>query len=605
MSRFIISNAENIFEDIKKDLNSSFKCLTDTKLNNLYIATYKKLAIDNKNTFIARNDRNEIIGILTCVGTFFYKKKFATNALEELWKDWNLKYDLSKIKSQCRGCFCISITTNEKCIIFNDDYNLGDCYYNWDESTKKGVVTNVLWNLAKTTKCNLDIIPAYEWCQQFSIIDNKTPYENIYRLKGNEYIEFSNNSFYIKKILLEERKRKLKWDYEKIIEEINLERKENAVLIKENFFNPSLCVTGGLDSRSSLAVLLSQNIDLKLLYWRGNSVMAGSETKDYEIAKKISEETNLKLQVINAESSHFLDNKLENTKWLFKLGEWYGMFGCNSSIFNTFENIGDFIDFGVGSNWLKDCKLCDFKKTEAVFKGNKYVNLETFIEKIYIKEEVKDSITFYEQYKKRIYDEFLEILKEINVEEDKLSKEIVSLFQVEYFKRAESKNYNLANLYTYSFPTLVTKNIYRVLIDTPYKYRENNHLVIDLLIRNSLKELVLIPFYSNLRDMKLNLKKLSMEETKKNKILSFILKFKTLLGKGRIYEFIKWNYHHINNSKQNKEYSEINLWVDPLINYIFKTDFSKNLNKDSYYKKIHFNPKIDLFFLLYSYENKS
>lgn len=383
---------------------------------------------------------------------------------------------------------------------------------------------------------------------------------------------------------------------------------KNARLIKENFSTFSVCATGGMDSRITLAALIQKKLRPRLVYWVGDSIMTGTESQDEKIVTEISKIMNLEKKIVKAPTVSYPDNAGYMETSLKKYGELYHIFGCNKYIFAMYEDeniIGDFHDFGVGTNWLKSCEQAAFPMFQEEFGGDLELTVERVIKKIYFRSEVEQALgDEYEDFYEMVKDEVMTFLEKNHIKNKKLSRENVSLLSLEYFKRANSFNYNMANYYTYSFPVAVTKEISKIIADTDYSFRENNHLVVDLFVHicQSEKALLGIPFYSDIKIQKVDFDKKTMYEPKKILFRKKIVEMKRFLIKGQIYEILRKMYHNLTNKKQGDEYDAIDYWTSPLKEYLNKSDIYCKFDLSEFQKNAHFSSVIDIFFMVWATE---
>jgi hypothetical protein len=470
MSRLIINNKENfIFEKAveysrKAGLNK-FKAFTSGELN---IAVFEKRNISFGNVFW-KNDNEYAVA----TGSLLYKGQKGVKALELILEDFN--GDIIRFKKECLGIYSLLIRKNSCFFLLSDYYGLYDLYYYQDASYFFiGNSLSTLVTVNDLIEINEEMLMAdCIGCGHFDSSDSF--FKNVYRLRGNEYIEIKAGELRINEICYD--RYAINYEYEseeKAIQDILQVLSQSLPDVKCNFEHIAINLTGGLDSRCSLAAFYQAGCDVRLLYGRGRKGETITCENDRAVVQNIADKFKLPLYYMNWEEQH--DSEVEYLKrreYFFQKYGFIDIYEANDRIRLEYEGriqpYPEFMDFGYFGE--------SFRLREWVECGGKeYFTIESFINEYLFRIE-KDGSVGWE----------LKSLKEI-LKRD-ITKWIVlmkipiidGLISVDYFERlrwvaarfGDSRMAFFVNEFTYSFPIYGIPQIHEILLSLPAHVTRN------------------------------------------------------------------------------------------------------------------------------------
>lgn len=531
MARFILSNHMEWIEYLEL-INNKCGFQQSIKISEDYgFINYKKLNINNYNFYEKNGD------FVACNGTMFYKEQFGYKALELLLFDFK-KIDIKKIRKNLIGTYIIIVKYLEKIYIFIDESGNYASYYFLDN--KKYLITNTFYHIAKCVNASLDKMAFIEEINEYCILDNKTIFKNIYRIMYDEMIviNIKNNSFSIKKIEVNNYSLD-SWEFDKVVsliaEKIMYYSRMQFLINQEKI----LFITGGMDSRLSLAGDMSVGVHPVLINWQGCPILMNTKFEDSKVSELIANKVNLVYKEIDV--SNGIAKKMEENSF-DKYGEYARIYGNNKKWFGFFEeNDYCFYDFGYFGETLKGWDLLEQKYSVPM-------SIDNYIE-LYMNRQVHNYINFSGKdkikYKKYISNKIHHICNKFYLNEENLRQEDCMFLYFVYRTHADTKCCNFANIFGYSFNLYSQKELIDYINQIPYEYKLNGK--INLALTNYMyKPLLNIPYFSHCQYMifkeKLNIlvKKVSIK-SKLKKQISIILN-EELIEKIKNYIYPKQNF---------------------------------------------------------------
>jgi asparagine synthase (glutamine-hydrolysing) len=212
-------------------------------------------------------------------------------------------FDLKGIESfkELSGIFCISIydTKLKKLYLVRDIVGVKPLYYHFDISTKKFIFSSLISSILiyfKNKRLNFDALNSYS---NFNRNDyRETFFKDIYKVLPGELVEVYNQSYKRTKIL------NFKFNKNKNESELTGDINKN---FSKQFLSDvpvALSLSGGYDSNIILQELL-KNKGTEFTNYSVTFKDSISFQKDYEVAKKISNQYGVKFNTIEVNSQDF------------------------------------------------------------------------------------------------------------------------------------------------------------------------------------------------------------------------------------------------------------------------------------------------------------
>lgn len=458
-----------------------FKASGNYKNSSIYIYVYKKLRI-NTNNFVEFDD-----GFIIGTGTYIYNNKIDKEALSDIYIDFK-KHGLVNIRNKIIGSFAILINMGEEIYLFVDNNNTYDLYYYL--ANEEVLITNTYWHIFKVKHTDIDEVRMIERTFLNSNLGSATPYKEIKKLLGNEYIYGNKNNWVLKNFNCESTKTTY------CLDNLWLQIKKDYAFLDSLYKRSGICMTGGQDSRINLAILLSEGMKPICYYGEGNSIMTWTKEEDLKIVRSIAEKEKLEVKLMNWHDINLSSFKLKEL--LYKYGELVTIYGCNFNFINEFEcNIDvDFLSFGYFGEVFRNVETIENYPNEEY-------TLKEFIDNMYIRKDLKLFYRKYDVLRETIYKEMLEICKKKNIDPMLLKKADFQKINTEYRKSADIVLNNFANIFFYSFPFLANKKYTDASETIDYSEKSNAKLILEGFKMLS-PELLDINFFSHVKKKKYN-----------------------------------------------------------------------------------------------------
>ena len=212
-------------------------------------------------------------------------------------------FDLKGIESfkELSGIFCISIydTKLKKLYLVRDIVGVKPLYYHFDINTKKFIFSSLIKSILiyyKNKTLNFDALNSYS---NFNRNDyRETFFKNIYKVLPGELIEVHNQSYKRTKIL------NFKFNRDKNESELANDISNNFSKQFLSHVPVALSLSGGYDSNIILQELL-KNKGTEFANYSVTFKDSFNFQKDYEVAKKISNQYGVKFNTIEVDSQDF------------------------------------------------------------------------------------------------------------------------------------------------------------------------------------------------------------------------------------------------------------------------------------------------------------
>lgn len=489
MAKILLGNDQECYELLRDNyIRSGFSKYNEYINKNFYLSSFKKLRIDNYNYLKIGED------FVATSGTLIYEGEIGERALRKIYENFDENVQL--IRDKILGNYALVVKKGNCVYVFCDDNNIYDIYYyNYGG---KWLISNNFYYLAKTLPdVQILSMELLEASFQHCIIDNKTPFDNIYKLMKDEYIKIDilMENFNIYEIECKK--------IEIAIKDLDFMAKEFANLLKKkvqsitkNIKNPAISMTGGLDSRIMLAAFLANGIKPRIVYGVGNSVITNTKERDLEINKIYAEKFNLNFYQMNWRTSVSIDENWKES--LERYGELYTIYAANENMYKEFsENLNvDFIEYGYFGEIMRNVDWL-----EELAKEN--YTLDEFLESYYYNNSAISNQTFKEEYTESIKKKLEKICKKERLDKFKLSKNDFFRIHNYYRRRADTVMNNFSNNFVYSISVLSTWELLNYITEIPFEYKKNAKFmlkVIDYLYPPILE----VPFFSHCKDYKFN-----------------------------------------------------------------------------------------------------
>lgn len=482
MSRMIITNSNEYFHELYNlNKNCGFK-LSGIVSGAINFANYKKKNCDNEN-FMRMPD-----GFIGIAGTLVYKGQIGSESLKLLYEDYYV-HGIKYVRANSFGTYVVAVQKGEELDLFIDESGNYAIYYFWNGG--EYLITNLLYHIKKETKDSIDFNTLMEELNEYCILDNKTYLSSTNRLMGNEKltINFKKQVLNVTDVCVNEYTLG-KYSFEKNVDVLVETIKKYAKMQKLISEKKVIFMTGGMDSRLTLAGDLAVNYSPILANWQGSPIYMNTKYDDHIVCGKIAKATKLEFIPIDVsgDEPHTIDNCM-----LDLLGEYATIYGNNLRWHNIFKNSDySFYDFGYFGETLKEWAPLELSYHDN-YTIDDYADLYLGRQKHRYTNVSPEMI---QTYRGVVIEKLRKICTYHRIDCKKLSKEDCMLLYYIYRTHADTKMVNFANIYGYSINLYAQKELIDYINQTPYKYKECGKLNLAL-TQGLCKELLNIPYFSH------------------------------------------------------------------------------------------------------------
>jgi len=526
----ITNNKEKFHQDIELNKKAGLEDYQIIRNNGIYLVVYKKRIIKTDNLIKFENG-----DFVSAVGTIIYKEHFAAKALEHLY--WDFDENIKKIREYSIGNYCICIKKSERIYCFTDKYNVINVYYY--KNNDDWFLTNSLANvLHSRNQVDINEYPFIEEVFQVGGIGRNTIVKGVVQLVGNDHVLIDGyNSFTI--IAKEYQRRKWNHKGQKIdvlAQEYARKIKKYTNLIVKHFGeNIRIQQTGGLDSRTIAAAVLSQGCIPKTMYGVGNSLLTNTKKEDLDFNKVFATMYDIDFYEMDWRTN--LKEDIRKWKDLFnKFGFHYIKYGGGQKHFTEYDgqipNYPDLILTGLYGEFLRLREWADEQDSE-------YLDFDSIVSNYFIKRSglndmVYTNLVSYKSYYKEL---LIEYSKEYDIPVQNNEVHIDSFDHLRELRAREgdSSLINFLNEYTHSLLLFSIDELYEYTFDLPASYRRNAKFQIKV-IKHLYDKILELPLFAHCRECAINNDDEVIEIIKKNKATLFKYKYPS------IYDFAKSIY---------------------------------------------------------------
>ena len=475
MGKLLLCSDSNDFERISSLFTDFTVSASDSGLFGQY-ATYRKLRVPTKNCFCAGEEF--AIG----VGTFVYNGKRDADALEEILRDWKDDYSL---RENIIGSYCIGVYKKDIFTLFVDEEATYKVYYYLDPKANRFAVTTTLYHLAKGLQLKVDDLGFLGDLFLCNIGEN-TICPEIHRLSANCALCCQNGRWSIEPVPISARQLNGNFcDY--------LRQKYKG--LDRVFPKTATFLTGGQDSRITLALMLSLGMKPTCLYGVGDSTVTNTKSEDLQCVREIAKRNGLSVQLMN-----WADSDSENKEtYLKKYVELFSIYGMNKNFFSEFESQiqENFVTFG----YLGET----FRAVETIQAYPRDVfTLSQYVDEIYLPDwmpVIRKSA--FPAFRKHIYHQYLVFCQSLKMDTEHLTKDEFQTLNSIYRLNWDLKLNQLANLFCYSFPLFADRTALEHINRVPYQQKINSKFQMEC-IEGFWPQLLSIPFFSHIKPKKYN-----------------------------------------------------------------------------------------------------
>lgn len=490
MARLIFSNDEKIVKDFTTHCESvGFdKHTLFSNKGRTIGASFQKLCIDNKNCFTIGDD------IVTIVGTYIYKEKTGEDACRLVYEDFKNTNDLMSIRDSIWGHFAMIIVCDGILKAISDNLGVHYFYYHINKETGKWIIGTSLYEMVKVApfECHVDEFNLIEESYSHCVFGDETIFQEFNKVTGEKYckVNLNNGDFEV----LEASKPQFLIDNrtsDEIANDLSKELASYGKLLKtlEGENGTALCMTGGIDARLTLAMLLHTGNKPTLYYGIGNSKLTNTKAGDLEVDKMLATEFGLQLHLMDYKNERKLGKNWDT------IVEKYGFLDHFSTVTSNLKK-----EFEAISQPLQIWNFFGemFRNVDLTEKNNTTeISVDEIISNHYVMERNLRPMLGekFESYRRHIFNKLCKVLNPYLNENGKLPLEYFVVY--DYYRRinCDTHKMNMCNQYRYCVAPLGDWRFLKYMT-TPVNIRDDAQLLLRT-IDNLYPQLLDVPFFSH------------------------------------------------------------------------------------------------------------
>lgn len=518
------------------------------------VVAFGKLGIETSNIF------SSDLGFAVGVGTFVYEGLLDDNALAGIFRDFS--GDVRDMQKRIIGSYALAIWKGGKLTIFVDSNGIYDLYYCIEDGFA-AICSSLFLIGAALPEVTINSEAMVQQLFQSCIIGEDSIIRGVSKLSGDRSIEWEGHDWRLVPL------RDVSFGVSGF-EELASATVARYSGLRKCFNSPAVAMTGGQDSRLTLAVLLGVGVDPRLVYWRGDSISTNTKERDLECVREIASKYALDIELWNASDS-CRDRYVES---LHSFGEYSRLYGYNENLIAELRATScDFLTFGYFGEIFRNIEEIDTYPKEIF-------SIEDYFDELCLRGNYKKIYPDYQSYREHRIEDLKRICGELNLNPERLSKDDFQYLNTEtYRKRADTHMINFVNQFRYSFPLLGDRMLTDTMNGVGYKERVGSRPMLKML-KQLAPDLLNVPFFSHIRRMKVDATRLVLREGNGS-----MLNVKQYLQRNKkgawYYSAARKIYHIINrDAKSLREISSEGEVRKPLLDALAEAEVLSMLDRD-------------------------
>lgn len=493
MSKFFITNKKSLFLNIKKREEASPFEICFINEGEIYGLTTKKLKVDHV------NGKKVGDGFVAVTGTMVWGegKRVDEEILRTIWNGYN--GDKQNIRKSCIGNYAVSILKDNIGSVFSDLSGFYNIYYYCKDEV--WAISNSLYDLYAILKPELsyDLLSIAEFMSQSSILNGDTIFKEIKRLRGYDYLNFSQNR--IECIVDDYQYPLAEGEFNEQVRAYVNFSKDYADKTFKAFGTPTISMTGGLDARMLLASYLSIGIKPDLYYGKGNTFLTNTFDQDLEIDRLYSKKFGLQLFEECWDTPEPF-NKFWD-KYLDYFGFSYDIYASSDGVMESvFNNPNNYFILGEGGEMLRNLPWVDNR-------GKEFFALDDYLNEYYAPQGLRESIVDEDNFMKHIRNKYLDICNYYHLDPNHIATRDVFLLCLEHRKTADSQTLNWMNYVRYDSVQMVQ---YEGLVAARLNYKDTANAKFMLYCQDLMyPEILDVPVFSRCKLREFNREKMAID----------------------------------------------------------------------------------------------
>lgn len=207
------------------------------------------------------------------------------------------------------GNFAMVVYINGKLHALPDAMGVHYLYYYFNSAKSEWLIGTSLYEMASCLPetCSCSEFNLLEDCYQYGIWGDGTLFNEFKRIEGSSMcvVDVQKENFTLHTGIVP-KSEVYSSSFENLINEMSVDIEDTMDTIGKCFGKDKIAIfmTGGLDSRMTLAGLLAADIKPHMYYGVGNSLLTNTKAPDLEIDRMYERELGLNLTVLDYKNTH-------------------------------------------------------------------------------------------------------------------------------------------------------------------------------------------------------------------------------------------------------------------------------------------------------------
>ncbi|MBQ9340464.1 MAG: hypothetical protein IJS13_09085 [Paludibacteraceae bacterium] len=445
MAKFFITNSQKYYNSLKGQIaHTNFSLSFDYANNGVYALATHKLGMHNRNAVQVNED------FCVATGTCIYKE-----SLDYLPLLNDFDGDMSQIRENTIGQYAICVKKDNRLSVWGDACGCYDIYYYNENGT--WLISNSLYDIAEVIGHKLLPLNEFNVIVRMAnryIPNAQTFFDHISYIRGEEYINVDLQSSQFNIV-----KNKVDFpvgddSFENLVTKAAEALKNNARIAAKVLGTPTICVTGGLDSRLVLASFLANGIKPHLFYGVGNNRITSPRKEDELCVEQLSKEFNLPIQKGDFFVSSPLDADWNN--YINDCGFTTAyMWGGQKNVIDSLRSGTDLLMFGWGGELYRNISGWTEQKAEES------ITLHELLSKWYIARAqsaplIREAIPDYDA---RVEQEMRKECEHLGLNPERMSIDDSFFIEMKYRTMADTQIPSFIQYYKYAYLPLFEHNV--------------------------------------------------------------------------------------------------------------------------------------------------
>jgi hypothetical protein len=272
-------------------------------------------------------------------GTYSFRGQFGMAAAEEALSEF-AKQGLASLSKTIDGTYVCFVVTERETVVFVDGLGTYPLFFKREGDNTHSIANDI------TLLCGVDCrgigdFEALAAVLLFTPIPPSSMLSNVSRLLGTQSLHLQDGRLEIREMPRSRQMVELASNFEAAVAQVADKLVSQTLNMVDSNRDQSLFMTGGLDTRTVLAILLASDQRPTLLYGVGDSILTNTKSSDRDIVSEIAKQERLQMRTLNWSTDWNLDRDRAVSN-LRRFGLEVSLcYGGSSAFLDSMEEVSD------------------------------------------------------------------------------------------------------------------------------------------------------------------------------------------------------------------------------------------------------------------------